>query len=195
MTAHLTNYGTMRRRMRSSTIDYVRTIFLFSLLVILSPSANRVFTDHRVNGNTKTIQAASAFMFKFRRRRQHLFSSQSLSLPLTTLGAKKGSSPSSLSSSPSSSNTDISKTISPTVWIHQLKVGYDRRVAADPSFKSKSITEVLLAATTQLMAEWNRRGADRLLLEFDFVFPAILAAVFGKYYRYDVTLYFEKEEY
>ena len=69
-------------------------------------------------------------------------------------------------------------------WTQQLQTGYQRRVAADPAFASKSITEVLVAAGTQLTAEWNRRGADRLLPELDFVVPAILTAVFGKYYRY-----------
>lgn len=57
-------------------------------------------------------------------------------------------------------------------------------MAADPSFPAKSVTEVLLAAGTQLSAEWNRRGAHRLLPEIDFVFPAMVAAVVGKYYRY-----------
>ena len=69
-------------------------------------------------------------------------------------------------------------------WTNELKTGYERRVAADPSFASKSITEVLLAAGTQLTAEWNRRGTARMLPEIDFVVPAILTAVFGKYYRY-----------
>lgn len=70
-------------------------------------------------------------------------------------------------------------------WTQQLQTGYQRRIAADPQFASKSITEVLVAAGTQLTAEWNRRGADRLLPELDFVVPAILTAVFGKYYRYE----------
>lgn len=65
----------------------------------------------------------------------------------------------------------------------QLKTGYERRVTADPSFPQKSVTEVILAAGTQFAAEWNRRGADRLLPEADFVLPAILTAIFGKYYR------------
>jgi hypothetical protein len=68
--------------------------------------------------------------------------------------------------------------ISPSICIKQLKQGYEHRVAADPSFGIKSVTEVLLAATMQLMAEMNW-----LLPEIDFVFPAILAAVVGKYYR------------
>ena len=69
-------------------------------------------------------------------------------------------------------------------WTKGIQSGYEQRIAADPSFPVKSITEVFLAAGTQLTAEWSRRGADRLLPEIDFVFPAILAAVFGKYYRY-----------
>ena len=67
---------------------------------------------------------------------------------------------------------------------NQVKTGYNRRVAADPSFAAKSVTEVILAAGTQLAAEWNRRGATRLLPEIDFVLPGVLTAVFGKYYRY-----------
>ena len=69
-------------------------------------------------------------------------------------------------------------------WKQQVQRGYDRRVNADPSFFGKSITEVLVAAGTQLMAEWSRRGASRMIPELDFVVPAVLAAVFGKYYRY-----------
>jgi hypothetical protein len=69
-------------------------------------------------------------------------------------------------------------------WTKKIKRGYEQRVAADPSFAAKSVTEVLLAAGTQLSAEWNRRGAHRLLPEIDFVFPAMVAAVVGKYYRY-----------
>jgi len=68
-------------------------------------------------------------------------------------------------------------------WNAAFREGYYRRINADPSFFGKSVTEVLVAAGTQLMAEWNRRGSSRILLELDFVFPAILTAVFGKYYR------------
>ncbi len=68
-------------------------------------------------------------------------------------------------------------------WKLQLQEGYRRRVAADPSFAQKSFTEVLLAAGTQFAAEWSRRGGDRLIPEADFVVPAVLTAVFGKYYR------------
>ena len=73
-----------------------------------------------------------------------------------------------------------------TAWSKRIQTGYRRRVAADPNFLSKSVTEVLVAAGTQLTAEWNRRGADRLLPEIDFVVPGILSAVAGKYYRYVV---------
>jgi len=69
-------------------------------------------------------------------------------------------------------------------WKQQVRRGYDRRVNADPSFFGKSITEVLIAAGTRLMAEWSRRGASRMIPELDFVLPAVLTAVFGKYYRY-----------
>jgi hypothetical protein len=68
-------------------------------------------------------------------------------------------------------------------WSQQIHIGYQRRVAADPTFLSKSVTEVVVAAGTQLTAEWNQRGIDRLLPELDFVVPAILMAVIGKYYR------------
>lgn len=68
-------------------------------------------------------------------------------------------------------------------WSQEVKTGYQRRIAADPLFPQKSVTEVLLAAGTQLAAEWSRRGAIRLIPEADFVIPAILTAVFGKYYR------------
>lgn len=69
-----------------------------------------------------------------------------------------------------------------TQWKKQLEQGYQSRVAADPSFPQKSLTEVLLAAGTQLAAECTRRGVHRLIPEADFVLPAILTAVFGKYY-------------
>mmetsp|Transcript_25975 Transcript_25975/g.71272 ORF Transcript_25975/g.71272 Transcript_25975/m.71272 type:complete len:410 (+) Transcript_25975:294-1523(+) len=67
-------------------------------------------------------------------------------------------------------------------WKQQVLKGYSRRINADPSFVGKSITEVLVAAGTQLMAEWNRRGASRIMYELDFVVPAILTAISGKYY-------------
>lgn len=64
----------------------------------------------------------------------------------------------------------------------QVRIGFEQRVAADPSFALKSVTEVVIAAGTQFAAEWRRRGTHRLLAEMDFIFPAILAAIFGKYY-------------
>ncbi len=69
-------------------------------------------------------------------------------------------------------------------WNEKVRTAYRRRTNADPSFFAKSITEILVAAGTQLMAEWNRRGASRMVTELDFVVPAVLTAVFGKYYRY-----------
>ena len=59
---------------------------------------------------------------------------------------------------------------------------YKMRLAADKNFVSKSITEVLLAAGTQLAAEVNRRGARGLISEIDFVVAGLLTAVIGKYY-------------
>jgi hypothetical protein len=46
----------------------------------------------------------------------------------------------------------------------------------------KSVTELILAAGTQLSAEANRRGVHRLVPEVDFVFAGILTAMIGKYY-------------
>jgi hypothetical protein len=67
-------------------------------------------------------------------------------------------------------------------WTREIAVGYERRVAADPSFPAKSIAEVFLAAGTQFTAEWQRRGASQLVPEIDFVFAGVLTAVAGKYY-------------
>lgn len=69
-------------------------------------------------------------------------------------------------------------------WNEKVRKAYRKRTNADPSFFAKSVTEVLVAAGTQLMAEWNRRGASRMASELDFVVPAVLTAVFGKYYRW-----------
>jgi Protein RETICULATA-related len=69
-------------------------------------------------------------------------------------------------------------------WRKQIAVGYERRVAADPSFPAKSVAEVVLAATTQLVAEWKiRRGdASRSMgPEIDFILAGVLTAVYGKY--------------
>ena len=63
-----------------------------------------------------------------------------------------------------------------------LSEQFRRRLSADPSFVTKSITEVTLAATTQLIAEVGRRGKHHILLEIDFVIAGILTAVAGKYY-------------
>lgn len=66
--------------------------------------------------------------------------------------------------------------------ISQVSYQYQQRVAADPAFPSKSILEIGIAASTQLIAETNRRGFHRLLPEIDFVFAATLTAIIGKYY-------------
>lgn len=63
-----------------------------------------------------------------------------------------------------------------------LSTGYQQRVAADSSFPQKCITEILLAAGTQMTAEWNRRGAFGLRNEIDFVVAGVLTACYGKFY-------------
>ena len=79
--------------------------------------------------------------------------------------------------------TSSLSSLSPTNNIIQsIKRGYNQRIAADSEFVSKSILEVILAASTQYMAEVSRRGKDRILLEMDFVFAGVLTAVIGKYY-------------
>jgi hypothetical protein len=67
-------------------------------------------------------------------------------------------------------------------WTRDIAVGYERRVAADPSFPVKSVAEVFLAAGTQFTAECQRRGTAQLLPEIDFVLAGVLTAVAGKYY-------------
>jgi len=67
-------------------------------------------------------------------------------------------------------------------FISRMKEGYNQRVSADPSFLSKSIIEVILAASTQYIAEVSRRGQSRIIPEIDFVFAGVLTAVCGKYY-------------
>lgn len=62
-----------------------------------------------------------------------------------------------------------------------ISTGFQNRVEADPFFPMKSTTELLLAAGTQLFAEWNRRGSA-LLPELDFVIAGVLTAMVGKYY-------------
>jgi Protein RETICULATA-related len=69
----------------------------------------------------------------------------------------------------------------PTQWTSDIAIGYRRRVAADPSFPLKSVTEICVAASTQFAAEWSRRGGDQLLPQFDFVLAGVLTAVYGKY--------------
>lgn len=76
--------------------------------------------------------------------------------------------------------TCIISAIHPTHILQSIKNGYAHRIAADPSFLSKSILEIILAATTQYMAEVSRRGKGRILPEFDFVFAGVLTAVCGK---------------
>ena len=85
-------------------------------------------------------------------------------------------------------------TIHPTNILQSIKCGYAHRMAADPSFLSKSILEIILAATTQYMAEVGRRGKNRILPEFDFVFAGVLTAICGKhlwkwYIRIDWCIY------
>lgn len=77
---------------------------------------------------------------------------------------------------------DALKSFSPQSIVSSFKLGLSQRVAADPNFLLKSILEVVLAATTQYMAEVSRRGWNRMLPEIDFVFAGVLTAVIGKYY-------------
>ncbi|KAL3827644.1 hypothetical protein ACHAXA_000517 [Cyclostephanos tholiformis] len=64
-----------------------------------------------------------------------------------------------------------------------LREGYARRKMADPNFRHKSILEVILAITSQCVAEYRIRGGlDGMLNEVDFVFAGVLTAVCGKYY-------------
>jgi len=66
--------------------------------------------------------------------------------------------------------------------IHDVQLQYQQRVAADSQFVTKSITEIALAAGTQLTAEISRRGLHRIVPECDFVIAGILTAIVGKYY-------------
>ena len=63
----------------------------------------------------------------------------------------------------------------------EIRTGYQRRCAADPAFPIKSLTEVILAAGTQLAAEYKRRGSDHIITEVDFVVAGVLTAIYGKY--------------
>jgi hypothetical protein len=69
----------------------------------------------------------------------------------------------------------------PAHWIQDLQKGYGRRCQADARFPLKSLTEVVLAAGTQLAAEYDRRGAVRIVPEIDFVVAGVLTAMYGKY--------------
>lgn len=60
--------------------------------------------------------------------------------------------------------------------------GYNQRIEADPKFLKKSIIEITLAASTQFIAEYNRRGGNNILIEIDYVLAGILTAIIGKYY-------------
>ena len=66
-------------------------------------------------------------------------------------------------------------------WMNDVVTGYERRCAADPNFPLKSLTEVVLAAGTQLAAEYERRGSHRIISEVDFVIGGVLTAMYGKY--------------
>lgn len=59
---------------------------------------------------------------------------------------------------------------------------YSKRVEADPQFLRKTVIEISLAIVTQSVAEVKKRTWSRIIPEFDFVFAAILTAIFGKYY-------------
>jgi len=67
-------------------------------------------------------------------------------------------------------------------FIYDVKLQYQQRIAADPQFNVKSLTEIVLAAGTQLTAEISRRGIHRIVPECDFVIAGILTAIVGKYY-------------
>lgn len=71
---------------------------------------------------------------------------------------------------------------SPRQVLKSVDYGFKQRLAADPSFTTKSIIEVFLAASTQMSAEWNRRGAGQILPQIDFVVAGVLTAMAGKYY-------------
>ena len=82
---------------------------------------------------------------------------------------------------------DALKSFSPQSIVSSFKLGLSQRVAADPNFLLKSILEVVLAATTQYMAEVSRRGWNRMLPEIDFVFAGVLTAViYGADQRYQL---------
>ena len=63
-------------------------------------------------------------------------------------------------------------------WRKDLITGYKQRCAADPNFPLKSLTEVVLAAGTQLAAEYESRGADAMVAQVDFVVAGVLTAIY-----------------
>ena len=71
----------------------------------------------------------------------------------------------------------------PRRWVDEIAQGYCNRRTADPNFLLKSTLEVALAASTQFAAEWNNRGgAANMIQQVDFVVPAVLTAIAGKYF-------------
>lgn len=79
-------------------------------------------------------------------------------------------------------NIATSLTLLPGAWRKDLVTGFRQRCAADPNFPLKSLTEVFLAATTQLAAEYQRRGGTNdLVRQADFVVAGVLTAMYGKY--------------
>lgn len=143
---------------------------------------------HRTNNNTATFTAAGIALGATTRNKNGIGDSDCDGDGEEHEGraAPPASSPSGVSRSSLAIATARTLCSSPVrrvrSWNHQFRTDYQRRINADPSFFGKSITEVLVAAGTQLMAEWNRRGASRMIAELDFVGPAVLTAVFGKYY-------------
>lgn len=79
-------------------------------------------------------------------------------------------------------HTDVASALSVTKVAQSVSTGYQQRVAADPSFPAKAVTEIFLAAGTQMAAEWNRRGASHLKTELDFVVAGVLTACYGKFF-------------
>jgi Domain of unknown function (DUF3411). len=68
------------------------------------------------------------------------------------------------------------------ILVTNIQTQYAQRIAADPNFLQKSVTEVILAAGTQFMAEIGKRGIHQIVTEIDFVIAGILTAIAGKYY-------------
>lgn len=80
------------------------------------------------------------------------------------------------------SGNNIAHAFSVSQWTRSIKAGFQQRTTADPNFAFKSVTELVLASSTQLFAEWNTRGASHFCIELDFVVAGVLTAVAGKYY-------------